>query len=533
MPFFNAPVTYETGVGLMANGVPIDDGALVLIAASAGSSAAASANTASLQSALNAGGYVSITVPGVYFINQVLSIPSNTTIYIGAGVELKVADNANCGIFTNVAARAAGTVLTAGALVWTDAGPNYAATITQANLNLLYPVGSFIGVMGTPDRGFQGVWEVVAAGASLIKFRLADGVGGSGVAASGTGTTQLTIYPADLNIRVFGPGRLNGNGANQTLYGAGDPRGCVTWFRNAKNVTLEGFECKRGITWTCGSNNLVNYTVTGLTGDTRGGLTGDFVHMSGQHRQALIEKLNVASGDNIVGMTMDITAGTAYDFPYQQPGDMYDVTIRNIHGITPTTAIIGIYGPAAYRFHSLVIDGISGQGTSAVQFSTYAPTAMNNCNGGSARISKITALTSGASVQGLGTQNWDNIVIDDVVLKSPSQEAVLLTAAGTIKKLTVRNAMTDTLYGSRTGPMVSISSTNVTALLVKEIENEVLTGTVALISKTGTGNIGKVRIEDVDATGPATVAAVWRNSGAGTVPGVIQYTGSSYNATAL
>lgn len=62
---------------------------------------AASGNTVALQSALDNGGYVSLTNPGTYEINKTLRIPSNTSLVFGPGVKLKLADSADCALIRN------------------------------------------------------------------------------------------------------------------------------------------------------------------------------------------------------------------------------------------------------------------------------------------------------------------------------------------------------------------------------------------------------------------------------------------------
>lgn len=67
------------------------------------SAAAAIANTSAIQAALNAGGLVQITAPGTYQIaasnnataDRILSIPSDTTLYLGPGVTLQAPATGN------------------------------------------------------------------------------------------------------------------------------------------------------------------------------------------------------------------------------------------------------------------------------------------------------------------------------------------------------------------------------------------------------------------------------------------------------
>jgi hypothetical protein len=475
----------------------------------------ASFNTTLFQAALDITGEVRITNPGTYYINSVLYIRSNTDVYLGDGVEIKVADNANCGVFTNTAARLTGTAISAGNITWTGSSPNFAATINQSGLSNDYPAGSFIGVLGITDRGYQGVWEVLTATASGLTFKLASGCGGSGIAAG----NSIKIFRADTNITIKGPGCINGNGLNQTLYGVGDPRGCVVWFRNAKNVSIDGIQVKGGITWTLGSNNVNNYRVTNITGNTAylNSKTTDIVHLSGQHNQVVIENLNCTSIDNIVGLTIDLTTGTAYDFPFQSPGDMYDISVRNIHGIS-SAAICGIYGPAAYRFHNLTFDNISGEGTSAFQLANYSYTNQNNCNGDKLLVKNLHANTSGPQLILTGIQNWGSIILDDVFCKNPQTNMVALQCTGNITQITLKNLFCE---GTFTVPAIEITAPTIGALAIGNVEGQLLAAGVPFTLHSGTAAIGRIAYDNVSVAAASGSSSLHSVTGSGVVTSMV------------
>jgi hypothetical protein len=73
----------------------------ILSALTAGDASAASANVTALQAALTAGGMVTITVPGTYFVNATLTIPSNTKLSGVPGVTLKAAPSMSASILQN------------------------------------------------------------------------------------------------------------------------------------------------------------------------------------------------------------------------------------------------------------------------------------------------------------------------------------------------------------------------------------------------------------------------------------------------
>lgn len=87
--------------GLSAEGVQYADVGLVQGLSTVNSAAAAEANAAAIQAALNAGGLVQITQPGTYYVNDSVVTTDNSTVFIAAGVVIKKLANANRSIFTN------------------------------------------------------------------------------------------------------------------------------------------------------------------------------------------------------------------------------------------------------------------------------------------------------------------------------------------------------------------------------------------------------------------------------------------------
>ena len=71
----------------------------------ANTTAAASANTAAIQAALNAGGLVQIVAPGTYYINKTLIVRSYTRIFTAPGVNIKLSAGSNCRMVNNWSAQ--------------------------------------------------------------------------------------------------------------------------------------------------------------------------------------------------------------------------------------------------------------------------------------------------------------------------------------------------------------------------------------------------------------------------------------------
>jgi hypothetical protein len=528
------------------------------------SQTAAINNTALIQTALNRGGDVNIIVPGVYYINSVLTVPSNTTVYIGSGVTIKVTVGSPSAVFTNSAARSIGIAVSAANASYTNApdGQNYCAVITSmaAVDAARFPVNSWVsavvlghgalGVKGTAWEGigYRGVWRVVEqtinGASSSIKYLIPNFYPGSAPSSN-----NLTLYPADENIKVWGPGIIDGNGslADQS-YNTGNPQGNLIWLRHCYNVTVEGLSFKRGVTWTIGSNYVRNYTVRGISGELRipaNFASVDLVHLSGNHQNVLIEDIDGGSADNAVGMTMDCPSqskGTAPNFLYQDPGDMYDITIRRVSADAicedGSFGIVALYGPEAYIYRNIVIDGVSGMGSSAVQLSNYSTTQQNKLTIDRIEIKNVRAMVGSAQVE-LTTGSVFSIgelVMDGAIV--PREDTPVYraydTATGSIRSLIFRNTTFWPYGGSaftRTTPLIRLGGPDVGALSVSNIEGIVMAANIKCIAADGPGNLPKIGIRDCSATGTGT-AHLWGDTGGGTAASPV-YTNSTYNGTPL
>jgi hypothetical protein len=530
--------------------------------------AIATANTTVLQTALSLGGDIRITLQGEYIFNSVMYIPSNTHVYIGPGVSLKIADASPSALFTNSSARLVGTVVaTANAAAGSppDGSGNYAIILTNlAGAGSNFPVGSWVSVVATGhglagikgtawnNRGYRGVYRVVASLPNTITYitdSLYPGVNNPSV--------PITIFPANENIKIWGPGTINGNGTNSltTLYGEnildGNPKGVVLWWRHVFNLTIDGPNFYRGGTWTIGSNYIRNYTVKNVTAELRSGTAYtsiDFIHLSGNHQRVTIDNCAGGSGDNFIGMTVDCTdtvaapTPNAYNFAYQSPGDMYNITIKNVYAESisapGTYAMIGIYGPEAYRYQNIIIDGVTGGGSAGVQLANYSTTNQNLLNIDELYIRNIRISGNGSNVIiNPGVYDINGLYIEKISTLTPSTAYLNIssTATGTIKSLSIVSGNYSPYDGvsfARSAPLVYLGGTAIKSLYISNIENISLNTGVYLISRVGAGTITKFVVSDVSATPFAGAAGVYSNTGGGTAPTIV-YVRSSYNGTAL
>ena len=529
-------------------------------------SANASSNTITLQNALNLGGDIRIISPGTYEFSSVMTVPSNTSIYIGAGVTLKVTAGAPSALFTNSYARSTGYTVTAANAAYTTApdGVNFCISLTNlAGVGSNFPVGSYIsavvtghGVGGSQssafsNRGYRGVYRVVESSANALKYQIYQLYPGGAPPS-----LDFQIFNANENIKIYGPGSIDGNGANcaTTLAGVnlsdGNPAGNVIWWRHAYNVTIDGPKFYRGITWTVGSNYVRDYTVraTCELRVTNPHPSTDFIHLSGHHQNVLIENCSGGAGDNFVGMTIDCTdlaaspGGNAYNFAYQSPGDMYDIKIRNVNGDCYSAlgafGVIGIYGPAAYRYQNIRVEGVIGAGSSVIQLANYSITNQTQLNIDELYINNSRANAGSSQVYiDSGNYNINTISMERISTIRPDTGVLTIVsgATGTLRSLyvnTIQFSPYDNSTFTRAANMITLGGINIATAFFSNMEDMILSAGNYLIQRVGAGTISKLVMQDISATGPVGTAAVYINSGGGAAPTPV-YLRCSYNGAAL
>lgn len=530
-------------------------------------------NTRNLQAVLDQSGDLRIVTPGVYEFDVSagpMTFPSNTQLYIGAGVTLRVANGSPSALFTNATARGAPVTMSGANVTYANApdGANYVGVVTNmtAAQAAQFPVNSWIsvvtlghglaGAVGTSaaGRGYRGVWKVVQqtinGATSSIRYEIDLYYPGSN-----NPTAPVLIYQANENVGIWGPGTIDGNGANSlATFNTGDPRGTVVWWRHAVNVVMQDLNWRRGRTWTLGSNYVRNYYPRRMTCELNRDApfaTVDFIHLSGYHRTVRVQDNSGGSGDNFIGMTIDVTdvasgAANPYDFPFQQPGDMYDIKIEgntgnSISAESPGTfGIVAMYGPAAYRYFDVEITGLRGQGSAGVQLSNYAQTNQNLLTIGSLILRDISVL-NGSQVEFTAGSVYaiDTFSANSITIPTDGQRGIRAysTCTGTIREMVVNNMATSPIEGAytRTLGMVFMGGLTINNFSMRNTEGVLQAINTHVVSRDGNGTIGKISFVDVSATGSGTgalMAALWLNTGNVSIP-AIQYTRSRSNGVAL
>jgi hypothetical protein len=169
-------------------------------------------NVSAIQQAVNLTGYVSLTIPGVYALDLgsppsgdpigMISVPSNTTIYLGAGVILQMPTSGNLRtVFFNSNWRSNSRVITiSGGVSQTNRS---LVTVTENSHNV--KVGDYQYIKNETSQTYNGVWQVVAVTANTWQFYLWE----NGGLTTGAGTGTILAYNANAFINIIGPGLID------------------------------------------------------------------------------------------------------------------------------------------------------------------------------------------------------------------------------------------------------------------------------------------------------------------------------------
>lgn len=202
--------------------------------ASAGSSA--SINTSALQSALNNGGVVTLLTPGIYQFNSTLVVKSNTTFYIGPGVELRAVTGGPLGSSTFTAVTNTNATSTPIALTQIAAAAYsrelFLVTVAfSANHGI--SAGGYVQIKGDATQIYEGIWEVLTVpSATTVTFLMANtqgGIGnvpptiGLGIASASQTVANPGVFNTAANVFVQGSpvtitGTPPGGFANNQIY---------------------------------------------------------------------------------------------------------------------------------------------------------------------------------------------------------------------------------------------------------------------------------------------------------------------------
>jgi len=463
----------------------------------------AAVNTTRMNAALARRGLVTLTRPGQYMFGGPgigsLLIPSNTTLICAEGVELICANQTHQPLIRNTNSFDPGTAAT-GSIAYSGGGWGLRGTVTATGIQLKHPVGSWIGVLNLDlsnqaNRSYQGVYQVTAVGTNTITYEMVDTP-----PSGGNSTSGAIIYPADTNIRIIG-GMWDGNDVGQTgsPYNDGDPNHWVQTLRNTQNTIVQGCSYRRGLSWTVGSNNIRDATYRDLYADlyTDGlGTANAIFQGTGGARNVLIDGVSGTSDDNLVAWSLDAVGSWTYQNHWN--GDVYNLRIKNVNSSANNAAIIKLWGNTNARYHSVLIDGVTGRANTEGAVGVdcgFTQTSMLNTRGGKLTIKNVAVACPGAPVTVRSDGDWDHIEIDQVQQKRAGSAAaplvqILKRSGGTvqtIRRLDIKN-LSWSNPGSvlnRTTCIVEISDTNIFDLNISGIPQARINAVTGLVNFIG------------------------------------------------
>ena len=319
----------------------------------ANSTAAASANAAAIQAALDAAaaitlGYdgpkTTVRLPpnlGVIYIQGALSIGSNTTLDLG-GNTLRQAPGAGANLIVTKAYLSAGTAVT---LTYTSG-----TTVSVAWTGHGKSVGDYVCLSGGSPAVFVGCFSVKSVtDANNIVLQLqylpSTTPSGTWTARSPTRNFDITNGAVDWNIRAG----VTGNGLVSM--------GLVMAYAEGWSVTnLSGCDVPKYVVF---AFNVANYSIR----DLRCHSNSDGVHVFGPSFNGVVERLSGGFGDDCVAISSRDVHGIYSDV---SAGDVINIAVRDINAITTdTTAVCQMYSNVGYAMRGIVFDGALGHGQCA------------------------------------------------------------------------------------------------------------------------------------------------------------------------
>lgn len=443
----------------------------------ASTDSAATANTEILQSALAAGGRVQLLGAGVYEINATLHLYSNTILYIGAGVTLKLRSGSTTIMFDNAQRQATGVSVSA-----MTASGTIGSCVAPDNT---FAVGDFASITGPTNTGYAGVHKVLSAG-DTFTVQLPT----KPVVTTATGTITATV--PNVNITIFGPGTIDANGAEQATDGTLNTMMSV--FCHVHNLTIgDGLTLKNANKF-CALIAASGYV---RVKDCDFDSLSDGIHFVGPCVSAVCENLNGINGDDVVAFTIG-------DVPYinLSRGDFYSIACNNIYGVT-TQLIARVSGNVGWEFYSMEFTNIRGvcgsSGIGIVDFGVdLVGTSFRKCV-----IDGISIENSGTAQPAISLANTTaathgQLVIRNAEHKISNTSLVNIGANVTINRLTLEDVLSTEGHAS---PVLNVAGT-IVRCDVNRAKAVMLSSAFFIYVVAGT--INRLGVRDVELSGSGT-----------------------------
>lgn len=384
---------------------------------------AAGYNTTIINNAISKGGSFALCYPGIVWTDAPGRVPGWSSIYFGAGTEVKGVAGPCFSLFENFRHSDA-AIATLGAGELTFSGQT--ATLARAGIGASFPVGEFISVLDSTTVGVCGTFgPILSSSANQITWFHPL----KPAASPAVGT--IKVFQADGPIKLWGPGKLNPNAENQAGDIHDDSGHCTRW-KKVIEVALDDAITKQGYGWTHA------FAAIGVINSRRlkafPGPYGqrDGINVTAPARLVNIEDFEAYTGDVAIGLNAwGITATS--DHPAEFPihcGEIGDVTVNGLDLKLTAAVGVALWGEQSSKFGKVVVKKVRGNCASAVVgLNQYTADGSNfsNIKGDSLHITDIDVVQPAGAVvlTGAPAANWKKIEVDDVVLSNGASAVYL------------------------------------------------------------------------------------------------------------
>lgn len=391
---------------------------------------AAFSNTYEIQRELDEGGTVAIFTPGTYYINDTLTVYSNTEILLGADVVLKQYAGTNKTMFRN-ANYAAAQVTATGNITTATTGltGNLIASVSVSGLGI--SAGDYVYISGDTSGAANGTYNGIHLARSYDGTTLTFLVKASATVSDSSGT--IKVAPADANITLRG-GVLDYDSANNS--GATGNNTHMVVFNQCGNVKVISQEARNALKYCYYFGSF-----DGVYGNDVNFLTGsDGFHFAGPGSNVQINNLRGETGDDLVAFTTaNGTEFSSYDL-INGDGDISNIEITNLQERQSTNhRCVLLEAVEGYTIRGVKIDGVQCMysGYIAVMLTardTYSGTitdvSIKNVSGGYGLRSVGTILIAGPPTS--GTLTVGSVDIDGVYPNAPTSGDALVYSSGRV-----------------------------------------------------------------------------------------------------
>lgn len=293
----------------------------------ADSQSAATANTAALQAALDAGGEICVATPGVVWISDALVIGSDTHLKLGADTTIKLLTGGtvkNMLVSAGYRRQAAGFLSCT--LTWT-AGRSVTINRTAHGLS----VGQYVYMWSSnlAPSCFAGVFPVVSvtdANAFVVRLHRTP-------STAPTGTAQYVL--ADTNIRVEG-GTWDQNYPTNTFGSGSDNMGIIIGV--AAHASVSDVTINNCAKYCLEFGAVYDYSATRIATESS---SSDIIKVYGPAVGGRISKISGTTADDVLSFQgKEAAPFSAYMWTF---GDVHDATAEDLVGNTANGGVATCY----------------------------------------------------------------------------------------------------------------------------------------------------------------------------------------------